>query len=441
MSAVRRFLIFAIALALVGVGLWTPADGLSFAAPPFTVAASPNAIPPGNTFDVVGNCHPDSAVKIELVRQARPGVAARVVQTRKARTDSEGHYAVTFMNNLTTAPGFPVDAQVFGTCVSYTAHTPFVSTTLVHPNDNQRFVTLQAQGPCGTCVAHLKGFDGFANLAFSHNDYMHDWPSSGSIAAAYASGYTQFVAGSGPGKQATVATDPRFYLPIHPYGGFTGGVEVALGDVTGDTGPEIVTGPGAGGGPHVKIFARNNSFGHNEVGAFFAYAPSFSGGVRVAVGDVYGDAQPEIVTAAGPGGGPHIRVFTAAGALISEFFAYAPNVTGGVSVAVGDVVSGGKAEIVTGAGPGGAAHVRTFNHLGQAVGGGFYAYDPAFTGGVWVAVGNVDQQGSDEIVTGTGAGGMPHVRWFTSPDGAFTSTGFYAYEDLPTGVRVAAPRN
>ncbi len=35
---------------------------------------------------------------------------------------------------------------------------------------------------------------------------------------------------------------------------FTGGVFPTFGDVTGDGVPEIVTGAGAGGSPHVKAF-------------------------------------------------------------------------------------------------------------------------------------------------------------------------------------------
>jgi hypothetical protein len=55
-------------------------------------------------------------------------------------------------------------------------------------------------------------------------------------------------------------------------------------------------------------------------------------------------------------------------------------------VAAGDVRDDARAEIVTGPGPGGAPHVRVFTGTGLDTGVGFFAYDPGFTGGVIVAV-------------------------------------------------------
>src|SRR5439155_24677933 len=132
---------------------------------------------------------------------------------------------------------------------------------------------------------------------------------------------------------------------------FTGGVSVAAGDVTGDGKADIVTGAGPGGGPHVKVFG---GAGFAAVAGFFAYGPTFAGGVNVAAGDVTGDGKADIITGSGPGGGPHVKAFdgaalalggsAAAGAVagpLRSFFAYDAGVAGGVSVAIGDVTGGG----------------------------------------------------------------------------------------------------
>src|SRR5207253_7112711 len=66
----------------------------------------------------------------------------------------------------------------------------------------------------------------------------------------------------------------------------------------------FVTAADAGGGPDVKALAADGTF----VDGFFAYDQHFTGGVRVAVGDVNGDGSPDVICAAGPGGGPNVLV-------------------------------------------------------------------------------------------------------------------------------------
>jgi serralysin len=152
--------------------------------------------------------------------------------------------------------------------------------------------------------------------------------------------------------------------------------------VDGDGKADIITGAGPGGGSHVKVFSGATGA---VLRAFFAYDATFTGGVTVAAGDLDGDHKADIVTGAGPGGGPLVRAFSGAtGAVLASFSAYDPNFHGGVWVAAADLDGDGKADIVTGAGPGGGPHVRLWALPGPTQRRGLFAFDPAFAGGVFV---------------------------------------------------------
>ncbi len=165
----------------------------------------------------------------------------------------------------------------------------------------------------------------------------------------------------------------------HVRGGF-----LASGDVTGDGAPEIVIGAGTGAPAEVRVYSADGSL----LKIFYPYAKTFKGGVRVAVGDLDGDGKAEIVTSPGPGMEPLVRRFSGDGSFVAPngFLAYANTFHGGVRVAVGDLDGDGKAEIVTTPGPGGGPHVRVFDGAFAHLDRDFFAFDASMRDGIVPAI-------------------------------------------------------
>lgn len=270
---------------------------------------------------------------------------------------------------------------------------------------------------------------------------------------------------------------------------FKGGAAVALGDLDADGKKEIIVAPGPGGGPHVKIFDSEGNYKNG----FFAYDKSYSKGVNIASGDLNGDGKDEIITATRFGATPHVRVFDGMGnpKFTMGFFAYQETFRGGVNITTCDINGDGSDEIVTGAGIGGGPHVRIFKSDGSYTGVDYFPYSSSYRGGVNVACGNVDggpeselifgvqssdeawikvyktdakktvlgmfrsfpkefkkgtnittadvdQDGLDEIVASANTGGGPHIRFFEAHGYAYTDS-IFAYEgEFRGGVYVAA---
>ncbi len=221
----------------------------------------------------------------------------------------------------------------------------------------------------------------------------------------------------------------------------------------------VVSGGGPRSPPVVQVYFPDGILRSQ----FLAYDEAFTGGVNVAVADVNADGVTDVITAAGAGGGPHVKVFDGVSVRnlphpetatlvavpppteLHSFFAYGPAFRGGVSVASGDVDADGQMDIVTGAGAGGGPHVKVFSGKTGAEVRSFFAFDATFTGGATVAVGELQEnpymgpvyRENADILVGSGSGMKATVKGFNGRTGEEFFT-INPYGDFHGGVYVAS---
>ena len=215
-------------------------------------------------------------------------------------------------------------------------------------------------------------------------------------------------AGGGPVVQVYDAVSQTLKMSFYAFDpSFTGGVRVAQGDLNGDGVPDIIAVPGPGGPPEVRAF---DGVTGDLLFAFDAYEVSFTGGMYVALGDLNADGVPDIITGTDVGGGPRVQVFDGkTHQTIQNYFAYESSFRGGVRVAAGDLTGSGTIDIVTTPAQGGGPRVTAFDGQTLAVVANFFAFDPTDRSGVFVATGDMFGTGSADIVVGQGASASPLV--------------------------------
>lgn len=179
------------------------------------------------------------------------------------------------------------------------------------------------------------------------------------------------------------------------------GAQTVLADVGANGGSSVVSSFGG----LVQILG-------SSAASFRPFGATYKGKMSLAVGNTNRDAALEIIVGRDQAKPPEVRVLSRTGKELARWMAYQPNFAGGVRVAIGDLDGDGLREIVTGAGPGGGPHIRIFKTDGTTWGGSFFAFSSGERGGVSVAVGDTNGDGKDEIIVGSGAGAIPKVRIF-----------------------------
>lgn len=229
--------------------------------------------------------------------------------------------------------------------------------------------------------------------------------------------------------------DGRLVSSFLAYGSsFLGGVSLALGDLDGDGRQEIITGAGAGGGPQVRVFNIDG----RPLKQFFAEHESFRGGISVGAGDIDGKGNDEIVVGLGKGIVPEIKIYSSSLRLIGRFFAYEKDFRGGVNVTVANIdgrAERGRHEIIASPMGGRDPELKIFDDHGRLK-RSFYAFANSWQNGFSTAAGDVDNDGETEIIAAAAAGGTPHIRSFDKRGNLRQS--FFAYASHFSGGVSAA---
>ncbi|MBX9580353.1 MAG: DUF4394 domain-containing protein [Gemmataceae bacterium] len=348
-------------------------------------------------------------------------------------------------------------ATADGTAVAGVDYLPTSGTITFNPGETSRTVTLLVPGvpPAGrpetTFTLTLSAPGGGATLGANTTATI----TVPAVAAPPAA--TRFFTAAGGGQVFVYdsATGAAAFT-LTPFAGYTGSLAAASGDVNGDGTDDLIIGAGPGGGPRVQVI---DGASRAILADFFAYEGTFRGGVYVAAGDVNADGLADPVLGTGNGGGPRVRVVSGANLTstsqtpLADFFTVESTFRGGVTVGTGEYDGDARADVLAGTGVGGGARVQVFTGASLVDAAGtapaaaapaplvnFLAYADPFRGGVFVAGGDVNGDGFDDIVTGVGGGGGPNVIAFS---GAGLTSGtqvrlgsFFAYP--PTGPGGAA---
>ena len=223
--------------------------------------------------------------------------------------------------------------------------------------------------------------------------------------------------------------------PIIPPSGITGGF------FSSTPGPRTLVGAGVGGGGQVNVYQVRTQ----PAGQFRMLDSAFTNGVRVATADFNRDGVQDYVVGSGPGGVTNVQVLDGkTGTVLFSVQPFESSFTGGVYVAAGDLNGDAIPDLVISPDEGGGPRVQIYSGSNFVKIADFFGInDPDFRGGARIAVGDLDGDGFGDLVVAAGFGGGPRIATY---NGKFLAAGqivnltsdFFAFEPgLRNGTFVA----
>ncbi|OWK38615.1 FG-GAP-like repeat-containing protein [Fimbriiglobus ruber] len=186
--------------------------------------------------------------------------------------------------------------------------------------------------------------------------------------------------------------------------------------------PQFAVGADAGGSSTVNLYLPDQ-FVAQTVNPF----PGFTGGVRTAAADFTGDGFADIAAGTGPGVSSEVVVLDGkTGNVLDTINPFESTFTGGVFVAVGDVNGDGVPDLIVTPDEGGGPVVVVYDGAALAKGQTVQLnrflgiQDPNFRGGARAAVGDLTGAGYGDLIVAAGFGGGPRVAGY---DGKSVASG------------------
>jgi hypothetical protein len=354
---------------------------------------------------------------LALIEQANPELSPReVVNILFASTDNISLLNPDYLGQLGNGR-LNIDRAIEMAKAELYSH---VGRLLIAPVSGQKNFKISASN--GDLVSEFKGTENMKAGSIGSGDINGD-------------GVDEIVVASAAGGEPQIQilnTKGKILKKFLAYDkSFRGGVNIAVADINNDGDAEIITAPASAGTPEIKVFDENGKL----LKQFMAFDKKSKMGLNLALGYLNDQSQLELVVGSGAGSEPLVKIFSADANLITSFYPYEKKFRGGVKVAVANLdgrKDHGQSEIIVAPGAGRDPLVKIYNgDLGLKK--QFLAYNKNWQGGLNISAGDVNNDGISEIILGANPGAAPHVRIFDGEANLVES--FYAWpESFKGGV-------